>query len=376
MHSGADGSVTGNITAAGGTRNYAGYTTAVTFDLNDGAGNTTGIGGPWTGITSVAGSSNNDTIQGTGKTYNLTGADQGNSGTVSWTSFENLHDTGAGIFNMHSGADGSVTGNISATGGTLNYVGYTTAVTFDLSDGAGNTTGIGGTWAGITTVTGSSNSDTVTGTGRTYNLTGANAGNSGGISWTSFENLDDAGAGIFNMHSGANGSVTGSITASGGTLNYAGYTTAVTFNLSGGASTGLGGWSGITSLVGTDSGATANTTIVGDNSVGGDQFTITAANGGHVTYNTGGSSLNFTDVGNLTGGTGDDSFTVATGGSLTGAVDGGTGTNTLSYSGNTGVITVSVAAGGAPVPVGRWLQQHREPDRQRRYGRQQLHPGR
>ncbi len=167
----------------------------------------------------MTGSCNSDTITGSGQTYNLTGANAGNNGTVSWTSFENLTDSGAGILIMLSGADGSVPGSLSAVGGTVNYAGYTTAVTFNLGGGA--STGMGG-WTGITSVTGSSNSDTITGSGQTYNLTGANAGNNGTVSWTSFENLTDSGAGIFNMHSGADGSVTGNITATGGTLNYVG----------------------------------------------------------------------------------------------------------------------------------------------------------
>ncbi len=175
--------------------------------------NTTGIGGTWTGITTVTGSSNSDTITGNGATYNLTGANAGNSGGISWTSFENLDDAGAAVFNMHSGANGSVTGSITASGGTVNYAGYTTAVTFDLDDGTNTTTGIGGTWTGITTVTGSSNSDTIIGNGQTYNLTGLDQGNNGTVSWTSFENLNDAGAGVFNM--GTNGSVT-TVSAVGG----------------------------------------------------------------------------------------------------------------------------------------------------------------
>ncbi len=286
MHSGADGSVTGNITATGGTLNYALYSTAVTFDLGDGAGNTTGIGGSWTGITTVTGSSHNDTITGSGATYNLTGADAGNSGGISWTSFENLDDAGAGIFNMHSGADGSVSGSITASGGTVNYAGYTTAVTFNLSGAA--STGITVGWTGITSVTGSGNTDTISGLNQTYNLTGLDQGDNGAVSWTSFENVSDTGVGTiattggqtynltgldqgnitgilsgtftgighltdtgaatFNM--GTNGSVT-TVSAVGGSVDYTNYGVGVTFNLGGGASTGItGGWTGITSVTG------------------------------------------------------------------------------------------------------------------------------
>ena len=116
----------------------------------------------------------------------------------------NLTDLGSGSFNMHGTADGSITGNLNGgSAGTLSYANYTTAVTLNL-DGTGYA-GIAGTVSNITTVAGSGNSDTVAGTTQTYNLTGANQGNNGTITWGSFENLADTGAGTFNMHSGADG---------------------------------------------------------------------------------------------------------------------------------------------------------------------------
>ena len=83
------------ISPVGGSVNYAGYTTAVTFDLGGGA--STGITTSWAGITSVtAANAATDTIQGTGTTYNLTALDAGNDGTVFWTNFGNIHDTTTG----------------------------------------------------------------------------------------------------------------------------------------------------------------------------------------------------------------------------------------------------------------------------------------
>ncbi|TMH39749.1 MAG: hypothetical protein E6H54_20445 [Betaproteobacteria bacterium] len=128
----------------------------------------------------------------------------------------NLADLGTGTFNMHGSANGSITGNLSGgTNGTMNYASYTRPVTFSLSGAAGTTTGIGGTRTGITSVTGSPNSDTITGSGATYNLTAQNAGNSGALSWTSFENISDAAGGTFNLAVASN-NVTGTI-SSGGT---------------------------------------------------------------------------------------------------------------------------------------------------------------
>ncbi|MBV5340433.1 MAG: filamentous hemagglutinin N-terminal domain-containing protein [Deltaproteobacteria bacterium] len=194
----AGGSVTGAINATGGVLDYTGATGPVAVDLT--AKTSTGIGGIWSGITTVTGSGASDTIGGTNTTYNLTGADAGNSDAVAWTSFENLHDTAAGVFKFADA--GGVSGGVTANGGALDYAGITGPVTVDLTAQTGP--GIGGVWNGITTLSGSANSsDTITGSGQTYNLTGVDAGNNGGTSWSSFENI--AGTGT-NSYSGAVGS--------------------------------------------------------------------------------------------------------------------------------------------------------------------------
>src|SRR5207302_1128791 len=264
-----DGSVTGNIVSTNpGSISYAGYTSAVTFELSGEANQSTGITGTRNGLTTATGSSNNDTIKGTNQTYTITGANAGNNGTVNWTSFENITDTGAGTlkeanatwtitgpnagtvsnlsgsfsgigtlqdtatgtlkatgatwtlngantgtvtnlsgafsgmanltdlaagtFNMHGTGDGSITGNLVSTNpGSISYASYTSAVMFQLSGAANQSTGITGTWNGLTSAAGSSNSDTIKGANQTYTITGANAGNNGRVSWTSFENTDD-----------------------------------------------------------------------------------------------------------------------------------------------------------------------------------------
>jgi filamentous hemagglutinin family protein len=194
----AGGAVTGGISANGGVLDYSGATGPVAVDLTTNTG--TGIGGIWSGITTVTGSGVSDTLGGAGATYNLTAADAGNSGGVSWTSFENLRDTAAGVFKFTDA--GAVTGDVTVNGGTLDYSGITDPVTVDLAAQTGP--GIGGSWNGITMVSGSANSsDTITGSGQTYNLTGVDAGNNGSTSWSSFENI--AGTGT-NSYSGAVGS--------------------------------------------------------------------------------------------------------------------------------------------------------------------------
>ena len=330
---GTGGKISGGLDGgADGTLNYNSYATPVTLNLS-GPG-TTGIGGSWTGITMVTGSSKNDTVNGTGKTYNLSGMNAGNSDGIAWRSFEKIADTDAGTISSSGGqtynvtdtnlgnmtllssgftgissltdADagifnfvnaGHVDGNIIATKGTLNYSLHSSAVEFNLVDRTG--TGIGGTWNGITNITGSGYADTMGGSNTIYNLTGLNSGNSSGVFWSSFEKIVDAGAGtiatiggqtynltgansgnvtnllaggftgisdlhdsdagVFNMHSGADGSVSGTISATGGKLNYAGYDSAVTFGLNGTAD-GTGGWSGITNVIGSSSSDTISGT--------------------------------------------------------------------------------------------------------------------
>ena len=210
---GTGGSISGSVTAH--TLDYGAHGTAVTFDLSDGSGTTTGVGTTWSGVVTVMGSAGGDTITGTGRTYNLTGPNQGNGGSVNWTSFENLTDAGSGSFKMHSGADGSISGNLNGgTGSSMDYTGYTSAVTFSVSGAAGSTTGVGGTRTGVTSVIGSSASDVITGSGATYDLTSQNAGKSGSLSWTGFENISDSSGGLFNL-SVASNNVTGTISSGG-----------------------------------------------------------------------------------------------------------------------------------------------------------------
>ncbi|MDH5387799.1 MAG: filamentous hemagglutinin N-terminal domain-containing protein [Gammaproteobacteria bacterium] len=243
--------------------------------------------------TSVAGTG---TITGTDATYNLTGANVGNDGTIFWTSFANLTDTGAGVFNMGTG--GSVTGSISAVGGTVNYGSYGTAAIFDLANGTGVSTGIGGTWSGITTMAGSGNSDTIRGAVQTYTLDDAiaNAGSNGTVTWTSVENLIDTGAGIFNM--GLAGSVAGTFTAVGGTVNYGNYNTTVAVNLETTEATGTGGILGIDNFIGNG----ANSTLTG--SAAGEAFVVDGINSGFIDSG----AITFSGFAHLDGGNGADSI--------------------------------------------------------------------
>ncbi|KAF0190302.1 MAG: acrosin, partial [Gammaproteobacteria bacterium] len=88
--------------------------------------------------------------------------------------------------------------------------------------------------------------------------------------------------------------------------------------------------------------------FIGDNTAdvltildGGVTVNITGQNDGNVSGNT------FTDFPNINGGTGDDVFAFVTAGSITGTLDGGGGTtNTLSFSGSAGPVSVTMTGIG------------------------------
>jgi len=316
----ATGSISNNVTAQ--ALNYSSWTTsAVTFDI--GATTSTGIGGTWTGVTSVTGKASNaatNTIANSNGTYNLTGSNAGNDGTVFWTNFGALTDSGAGTLVMHSGANGSLAGNVNLGGtGTIDYTGYTGAITFELAGTANQTTGITGTWTGVTTATGSATTttNTIKGANKTYTLSALDAGSDGVVSWTNFGKLSDTGtgtvsaadatyvmngantgtvtgllsstftgignitdtgtgSGVLNMHGTGNGTLSGNVDMAGGAIDYTGYTTAITFELAGTAnqSTGITGtWANIA----TATGATASTSTIKSAN---DTYNLTALNVG------------------------------------------------------------------------------------------------
>ncbi|MDD2307967.1 MAG: filamentous hemagglutinin N-terminal domain-containing protein [Desulfuromonadaceae bacterium] len=337
----AGGAVTGSITATGGTLDYsAGMAGPVAVELA--AKKSSGIGGTWSGITTMVGSGASDTIGGADATYNLTAAGVGTSGGVSWSSFEKVADSGTGTIaatggqtynltgansgnvatllpggytgigtltdsgagNFTFGPAGGVSGNINAAGGTLDYTARTAAVNVHLADNTGS--GIGGVWNGITTMIGGGASDTLGGSNATYNLTGADAGNSGAVSWTSFENLHDTAAGIFRFADA--GGVSGGITATGGMLDYSALAGPVTVDLTAKSGPGIGtNWNGITTLAGSSNGSD---TIAGS----GQTFNLTDLDAG----NNGDTS--WSSFENIDGAGGSNSYSGAAGSALSGAI--------------------------------------------------------
>jgi len=188
--------------------------------------------------------SGTDTLVGpnTTNTWNITNANAGNLGVVRFSGIANLTGGSANdTFNFGSGA--GVTGIVNGGGGsnTLNDSAYTAPVTVNLqSDTA---TGTGGFSKIATLVGGSSTANTLIGANatHTWNITGTNAGNVAGVTFSAFPNLTGGtGMDIFKFSNGKN--VTGTIKGGGGAdwLDYSSYTTAVTVNLATGAATGVG----------------------------------------------------------------------------------------------------------------------------------------
>ncbi|EIL91903.1 hypothetical protein, partial [Rhodanobacter spathiphylli] len=149
-----------------------------------------------------------DTITGSGQTYQLdnTVANQGSSGLVGWSSFENISDA-TGTVNF--GTNGGVTGTIAVQ--TLDFGNYLQDLTLNVDTGA--ISGASGSFSGYTTVNANAaQSNTVTGTSQTYALdnTVANQGSSNGYNWGGFQNISDA-TGTVNF--GTAGSLAGNVAA-------------------------------------------------------------------------------------------------------------------------------------------------------------------
>src|SRR5574337_1416614 len=156
---------TWTITSAnGGTYTETQTLTFSNFaDLNGGLGASNNFvlaGGSVASI--VGGAAPNNTLTGdnSGDTFTINALNGGGltSGvTTLVTAFSGIDNLAGGSGNdtFAFTGNGAVSGNLSGGGGsnTLDYSGYGSAVSFDVSDRSGATTGIGGTWSAINTVT-------------------------------------------------------------------------------------------------------------------------------------------------------------------------------------------------------------------------------
>ncbi len=267
--------------------------------------------------------------------WNVTGA---NSGTLNGNPFDSIENITGGsqadVFHMSAG--GSLSGKIAGGAGanSLDYSAYGAASTVNLQTAAA--TGTGG-FSGIQSILGGSTTLVGPNKAITWNITGTNAGNVNGMSFTGVSNLTGGTKNdTFNFADGAG--VNGTISGAGGTdsLKYSAYSSAVTVNLFSMSATGAAGIAGIEGMVG---GSSGSDTLVGPNQ--NNTWNVSNTNTGKV------NGFTFSAVENLTGGAANDNFVLAKAKGMSGHIDGGAGINMLDYAAYTTAVTVNLATGSA-----------------------------
>ncbi len=304
------GSLSGDIDGGAGTNTLDYHLFSTPVFVNLGSGTATAIGGTFSSIENVVG--------GSAATNTLTG--------------DNLGD----VFDITGTNSGDVNGPAAFTFSSFQY----------LVGGAGTNLfafGPSGVLSG--TITGGPGGDTIQGNdaGDVFRITGTNAGSIDGILTAGFTGVENLTGGAGNddfIFSNGQG-VTGAVNGGGGTdtLDYSAYTTPVFVNLGSGATTGVGSIASIENVVG---GSATTNTLTGDD--GGDTFDVTGANSGDVN---GPAAFTFSSFQYLVGGSGDDSFVFTGSAQLTGGIDGGAGSNTLSYAGYGQAVSVQLTGSDA-----------------------------
>jgi Ca2+-binding RTX toxin-like protein len=331
-----------SITAGAGgtdTANYAAVTGAQTFDLTLLAGFEVLVGNDDAGSSLVGNNVAN--------TWTLSGKNQGSlNGTLSFSKVKNLTGGNLGdsfAFGASGELDGKIDGGAGTGDNTLDYTSTGGTVTVSLADSSASKVfgGAASGFSNINKLVGNGSATKLIGsdTGTTYTLTTANAGSvaSPALAFTGVTSLNGgSGNDTFSFTTLTAGD--GITIDAGGGDDTASYAT-----LDGPRTFTLAQLAGFETLVGTK----GSDTLVG-NDVD-TNWTVTGTNEGTV-----GGTLKFEGVENLTGGSGKDKFTVATAGSLSGAIDGGTGSNTLDYTGHAGPVTVTLTSltGGTATGVG------------------------
>ena len=304
----AGATLTGGIDGGGGsnTLDLSAYTSAVSVNLP--VSRVTGLGGTFAAIQSfIGGSSSSNKIVGpnTASAFQITGANTETLGGSTFTGFGNIAGgSGDDTFIFSSGA--TLSGSLDGGAGTnaIDLSSYTTPTSINMP--ASRVTGLGGSYASIQSFIGGSNAaNKVQGpnTSSVFQITGANAGNVAGVSFTGFGNLiGGTGDDVFAFSDGA--TLTGSINGGTGTnwLNYSLYTANLTVNLATGKATGVG--TTISNILDVRGGS-GNDTFTG-NSAG----NILIGGAGNDTINGG------TGVSLLIGGTGTDTINGGSGGDL------------------------------------------------------------
>ena len=332
----AGASLGGTINGGLGTNsiNELAYTTPVALNLV--AGTVTGLGVPFANIQTIIAGSGANTLTGpsAGSTYRITGPNTGNVGAFNFTNFGIIAAGAANdVFKFAGG--GIITGTIDGGGGsnTIDETLLTSPVTLNLP--SSTISQLSGTFTNIQTVLAGGNSaNQILGpsTNSTFNLTGTNAGNIVGLSFSGFGNLT-GGAGNDTFTFGPSATLLGRLDGGAGTntIDYTSLTTAVTLNLPLSTATGIRGtFANIQNVIG---GTNNANTLLGPTAA--TTYNITSQNTGTV------NGLSFSHFGYITAGAGNDRFVFSDAATLTGALSGGAGSNTIDESAYSTTVTAN-----------------------------------
>ena len=330
--------VSGANSGVAGTINFSGFE-----NLDGLAGNDTFTLAAGGSVASISGGADNDTIVGNdgGNVFVVNAANGGTANGTTFANVENLDGGAAGDSFTFVGA-GVLDGSVDGAGGasSLDVSAANGAITVSLANNSATPLngGAAGGFSNIDSFTGDNASDTLIGPngGATFDTSGTNDGTVAGVTYTDFANITGGtGADTFNLNHDVTGSVNGGDAAD-------------SFNLAAGVS--IGG-----SIIG-GAGGTDDDELVAIGGVGPNTWTVTSDDTGTL------NGQAFSDIENLTGNENVDNFqidavvsgTVAGqgdndvfdfGGSdgSAGFVDGGAGTDAVSFAGRTSGVTVDMA---------------------------------
>lgn len=217
-------------------------------------------------------------------------------------------------------AQGKVSGLIDGGGGnnTLDFSAYRVPLLANLQ--RKTLTGTGG-FRNIGSLIGGAASDRLVGlnAASAWNITGSNAGNVAGLTFTGFENLT-GGTQADSFVFGDGARLGGKIDGGGGidSLDLSAFTTAVTVNLQSKSATNIGGFANLEQFAA----SSVMSTLVAANRV--NTWTVTGTGAGTLT-----GGYSFQGFANLTGGSSADTFAVSNAADWLGILDGGAGLDTL-----------------------------------------------
>ncbi len=215
------GSLAGTLDGGGGTNtlDLGGLGSGTTIAIDQQAGTATGIGGTFSGIGTINGNGANTTITGlaAGQTFRISDADAGSAGTLGFTNVGSLTG-GAGNDNFVFGPNGGLSGSLAGGGGnnTLDLGARNGTLTVNLQ--AGMATPIAGTIAGITSLVGNGAGTTLVGrnAGQVFTLTNPDKGMVDTFGFDAVGSLV-GGSGADTFTATGTGSLSGSLTDTGGT---------------------------------------------------------------------------------------------------------------------------------------------------------------